>query len=338
MKTLPARKPMTEQDYADMERQVLSLFRDILFQPIIDLLAPKNAQVRAAKRELKNSILRNAKNSAIINGIRAGKIQYEDSTFSGDFNSSISRELRALGAKYNKRDKTFVLLHEQMPTDVLEAVVEYSNVAQKLHDQLDSVLESIQKNMDQLVSKKFPDAYVTISKMSKKFRDQYGDALGVSELSEGGKMHLAQDYEKSMTPAIKDFTNKMVAELRESVAENARTGYRFDKLVSRIQNRYEVTKSKAEFIAQQETALYSAKVSEARFGEVGITEYIWRTAGDSTVRESHRDLNGKVFNFKQKAPAKFMSCGEPCNPGEDFRCRCIAEPIIPAGVRKDAKS
>ena len=49
--------------------------------------------------------------------------------------------------------------------------------------------------------------------------------------------------------------------------------------------------------------------------------YIWRTKGDDKVRGKHAEREGKIFN-KHIPP----ECG---NPGEDYNCRCWAEPYKP---------
>lgn len=49
--------------------------------------------------------------------------------------------------------------------------------------------------------------------------------------------------------------------------------------------------------------------------------YIWCTVGDEKVREEHAARNGKIYSF-----------GDPPNgenPGEDYNCRCWAEPVNP---------
>lgn len=50
--------------------------------------------------------------------------------------------------------------------------------------------------------------------------------------------------------------------------------------------------------------------------------YIWRTAGDDKVRGEHAARSGKIFSFA--APPD----GE--QPGEDYNCRCWAEPLNPS--------
>jgi Phage Mu protein F like protein/Colicin E5 ribonuclease domain len=48
------------------------------------------------------------------------------------------------------------------------------------------------------------------------------------------------------------------------------------------------------------------------------THYIWRTRGDNKVRASHAANNGKIFAWESPP-----STG---HPGEDYGCRCWAEP------------
>ena len=45
-------------------------------------------------------------------------------------------------------------------------------------------------------------------------------------------------------------------------------------------------------------------------------QYIWRTAGDKKVRAGHAELNGTM-----------RSWADSLNPGDEFNCRCWAEPI-----------
>ena len=48
-------------------------------------------------------------------------------------------------------------------------------------------------------------------------------------------------------------------------------------------------------------------------------QYIWRTQGDSKVRDAHAERDGKVFSWDDPP--------EGGHPGEDYNCRCTAEEI-----------
>ncbi|MBR1398669.1 MAG: minor capsid protein [Alphaproteobacteria bacterium] len=49
--------------------------------------------------------------------------------------------------------------------------------------------------------------------------------------------------------------------------------------------------------------------------------YIWRTKGDNKVRGKHAEREGKIFNWHVPP--------EGGHPGEDYNCRCWAEPYKP---------
>lgn len=322
---------LRESDYRGIQEQLEALFYRLVFKPMVDLMAPHNAQVRAARAELRNAVgpLSNAGFSPIVAGINSGRIQYVDDTFSGEFSAAISRALRSYGARFDKRTSTFVVLPQYLPVEVLEAAKAYSDLAKQLHEKLMSTLNGIEGDLKSGRVRDSVNGLALVSKANKRFDEDYGDALGTRDLSEGAKMALAKAYEQSLRPYIEEFTGKMIGELRGIVAGNARAGYRFDNLVDRIENRYSVSRSKAEFLARNETSNFMSKVREARFGDAGVTEYVWDTAGDTEVREGHRELNGRTFTFAGKAPARYMSSGKPCNPGEDFNCRCVANPVMP---------
>lgn len=325
-----AGQKLKESDYAGVEAQLKDLLRRLVFGPIVDLLAPRNAQVRAARAEL-----RNAKSSPVVAALRSGRIQYDmEGTFSGEFSAAISKALRGYGARFDKRTSTFAVLPQSLPVEVLQAASEYADTAKELHDGLMARLGEMERALEGGGIASDPGlhsaAKAMVARTGREFQADYGDALGISTTSQGAQARLARMYVDSLTPPIKDFSKRMVAEIREIVADNARQGYRFDNLIQKIQGRYSVTQSKAEFLAQNETSIFVSRARAERFGDAGIREYVWDTAGDAEVRKGHRELDGRVFDFRIKAPAQYMSCGEPCNPGEDYRCRCIARPIMPA--------
>lgn len=51
------------------------------------------------------------------------------------------------------------------------------------------------------------------------------------------------------------------------------------------------------------------------------THYIWRTRRDGKVRSSHAEREGQIFSWDDPP--------EGGHPGEDYGCRCTAEPYLP---------
>lgn len=332
MKTLKS-LPLIEADYADIQKQLGEIFYRIIFKPIVDLLAPQNKQMKKAAKEF-----RNAKDDIVVAAILSGQIQYVDSEFSGDFTAAVSSALRGLGAQYNKHTGTFGAVPETLPASIIAAEERMRVDEKKLHDGLQDLFNRMLRGLNQTVKGDQVNATKTISKLDAKFDKTYGKevpkAISVDELSAAGQKQIVKDYSNNMDLWVNKFSREMIHELRGIVEENAATGYRYDKLISKIQGRFSVSQSKAEFLARQETSLFVSKHREARFADAGITSYIWRTAGDSTVREDHRKLNGRTFEFSNP-PIVDEATGRRANPGEDFNCRCVSEPIL-AGVLANA--
>jgi SPP1 gp7 family putative phage head morphogenesis protein len=322
MKTLKT-QPLTEADWDGMEEQLNKLFFDIIFKPILDLLLPHNAQIKAAAREIKNA------KEAIVAALRSGKLQYSNGVFSGEFNALLTRELKKIGAVWNKTTKNFRLEPNRLPPDVAAMAQEYNETAEALHRELDKRLAEIESNLKGIVASRPVDATETVSRVQAGFERSAGkEADAFSDLTEEGKAKLAELYSRNLEPYIEKFSSETILDLRKMVADNAQHGYRFDKLVDRIQNRYDVSKSKAKFLARNETAMLVAKHRQVRFGDVGITRYIWRTSGKPSVRDDHKKLNGREFLYSDP-PVVDQATGRKANPGEDYNCQCRDEPILP---------
>lgn len=103
-------------------------------------------------------------------------------------------------------------------------------------------------------------------------------------------------------------------------------GTRADVVAHEIARTGEVTKARATLIARTETSRTATLLTQARAQHVGSTEFIWRTAGDSDVRDTHRALNGKVFRWDDPPEC---DPGHHALPGAIWNCRCFPEPVIP---------
>lgn len=92
-----------------------------------------------------------------------------------------------------------------------------------------------------------------------------------------------------------------------------------------IQRSGDVAESRADLIARTEVARTASTLTQARAEHVGSEGYIWRTSGDSDVRESHRDMNGKYVRWDSPPTLDKMTG----HAGQFPNCRCYPEPVIP---------
>jgi uncharacterized protein with gpF-like domain len=66
-------------------------------------------------------------------------------------------------------------------------------------------------------------------------------------------------------------------------------------------------------------------ITQARASQVDSTHYIWRTAEDESVRESHAEMEGQVVAWNDPPT---LSDGTTTHAGQIYNCRCYPEPII----------
>ena len=93
-------------------------------------------------------------------------------------------------------------------------------------------------------------------------------------------------------------------------------------MIKEIQSLGKSTTKRAKLIARDQTSKLNSALNQQRQQNLGVEEYIWRTAGDGRVRESHASKNGKIFRWD--TPPK-----DTGPPGQDIQCRCVAQAIIP---------
>lgn len=103
-----------------------------------------------------------------------------------------------------------------------------------------------------------------------------------------------------------------------SAPENV--GLRVEDLKKQLLERGDVSESRAELIARDQTLKLNGAMTEIRQTNAGVQEYVWSTSLDERVREEHAALEGQTFSWS--------SPPEPGHPGEDYQCRCVALPVI----------
>lgn len=299
-----------------------------------------DARIRALIRiahNLPSSSRENAATSALEAALESGRIQYADGKFSGSFNSEISRELRDLGATFDKQLKVYTLSQDNTPVELRGILADAAQKTKGLSETILNTLTQMQANIDQT------KIGIQFTRTLDKITDDLGKQLVTTTLSlrpedigitpqidTTTREALKKDFTESTDLSIKNFAKERIPELRAKVEENAfKFGGRTDRLAKIIEAEFGVTKRKAEFLADQETGLLVSKYRKEKYNQIGITEYTWSTSNDGRVRKSHRLLNGRRFSFA--TGAQVSPPGQParyCNPGEDYRCRCVPRPII----------
>lgn len=115
----------------------------------------------------------------------------------------------------------------------------------------------------------------------------------------------------------------------EMVRQNMAAGSRAEDLAARIVDMSGASVSRARTIARTEVSKAQVALTKARAESLGSSGYIWRTAADGDVRDSHRAMEGTFVRW-DKPPTLDGMTG---HAGDFPNDRCYPEPVIP---REDA--
>jgi SPP1 gp7 family putative phage head morphogenesis protein len=269
----------------------------------------------------------NSKND-LIKAIQDGRIRYDNGKFYGKFNAKISKTLSSYGAKYNKITNSYNLSIDLIPQDIQIALSVSDTLFSAYYTKIVNELANINVD-DALEVFSFETEYIkSLSDVDKQvYQSLKKDITITPDYTEGTKERLAKNFNENLKLTVKSFAEDEILKLREKVQESFDKGMRAKELSKVIQKEFNTTVKKANFLARQELSLITSKYKQDRYEVAGITKYKWSTSQDERVRDSHKELNGRIFSFDDP-PIVDDKTGARANPGEYYNCRCVAIPII----------
>jgi len=143
---------------------------------------------------------------------------------------------------------------------------------------------------------------------------------------------LLNNWSRNNSLLIKDIpfktSNQIAEQTRKALIDGTNLKDTTDAIFNIMAERTDVSDSRAKLIARDQVSKLNGQLTMERQTDLGVESYIWRTVGDERVREEHDILDGETFSWD--------SPPEPGHPGEDYQCRCWAEPILPEFVAFEA--
>lgn len=210
---------------------------------------------------------------------------------------------------------------------IIEAHVDGATI--RNNKALAAALKTYSESLGPWASKVVTQMLNSVSATNKRAWESSSTKLGAamrSVMQESSVGAVAQLLHNRQVELIKSLPIEAGLRAQKLAQEAAMGGKRAAEVAEEIARTEEVTASRATLIARTEIAKANAAITQARAEYVGATHYIWRTAEDGDVRDSHAQMDGKVFRFDD--PPEVEGEGRH-GPGEIYNCRCYAEPVIP---------
>jgi SPP1 gp7 family putative phage head morphogenesis protein len=199
-------------------------------------------------------------------------------------------------------------------------------------DQLNQIMQKIATDMRQPTNQAIKEMLrvgpqvnqYNKAEWTRLIRSQYG-VDPTKERPEQFKV-LLENWSRNNSLLIKDIPHKTSLQIAEQTRQALIDGTNLKDAKEAVFNimseRTDVSDSRAKLIARDQIAKLNGQLTMERQVDMGVDSYIWRTVGDERVRDTHADNEDQTFTW-DNPPA------ETGHPGDDYQCRCWAEPILP---------
>lgn len=244
---------------------------------------------------------------------------------------SIEREylmgLKLILTELQKQIETHVLrLLEPVAKDVGQEIKKDANIGD-----IPQAIQAVKESMTRKYSEKelayfakqkgLSVAEYNKSKMGSELKRVIGvDILG-NDLALKGMTDIFTTMNVSL---IKNLVNDATNKVESTILNGFSSGTRWEEISKDVQKIIDpnegTVSSRAKLIARDQISKLNGQVTQERQRSLGVSKYIWRTSMDERVRDSHRELEGQVFSWDNPP--------EVGHPGEDYQCRCTAEPDL----------
>ena len=192
-------------------------------------------------------------------------------------------------------------------------------------------------------------SYNNISKKLNKFFEELDIAADAETIRELGIQNISlvpslktkgviSQAVKNTTSYIQNLNKETVQKINQEVNKGVIEGIRWETVAKNIINNVDISKRRASFIARNTVMETLGNLNKERQVSSGVELYRWQTSNDERVRDTHVDLDGKVFSwsgtvevdgktYNEAVDISFSSSGTI--PGEPWNCRCVAIPFYP---------
>lgn len=124
---------------------------------------------------------------------------------------------------------------------------------------------------------------------------------------------------------IKGIQTQTADRLSQKISDAYNKGKTQSEINTIVQKTLNVSEGRAANIGRDQTQKFSNELNRERQKAAGVEKFTWRTMKDNRVRDSHRHIDGKVFDWETGAQG-LLDMKDSKFPGDDVNCRCYSEP------------
>lgn len=140
---------------------------------------------------------------------------------------------------------------------------------------------------------------------------------------------IGETWRKKQVGLIKSLGTEPKSRIVDLLRDASKKQTRVETFKRQLEEEFGINERRARLIARDQILSLNAKLNEDRQKKAGITEYVWRSVGDASSRQHHKDLDGQRFAYDEPPMGGGTGPNDKGNPGDGIGCRCQAIPVIP---------
>jgi len=230
-------------------------------------------------------------------------------------------------------------------------VIESVFRADSWSDDLSRLMAAFRHTVGDIVpTERLKTLLLNIGQWSSKWNDEQWQqtlhaVLGVSVYGKEDEIgSRIESFVNENTILIKDLEEQVYQDVRLTIERGIRSGDSQRDIMKALLADTELergvfakVKTRARLIARDQINKINGDITRSRQEGIGIEEYYWRGVGDSRERDSHYEMNDTLCRWDD-ADVYSNDDGKTWEdrpedmkgliPGEDYQCRCWAEPVF----------
>ena len=132
---------------------------------------------------------------------------------------------------------------------------------------------------------------------------------------------IAQDYTYNMEFWVRKWEAKNITLMRQDILKMVQEGARVPRIREYFEKRWNVAKSKAQFLAVNESHLAGSVIKATNYQMMGCNSFKWGRSSSKEKRILHEHYYGKTFEF-DKPPVIDEELGITGLPRQIWNCKC----------------
>ena len=149
------------------------------------------------------------------------------------------------------------------------------------------------------------------------------------------KSSWAEDNYNLITSNAKNYVSKINTLTEQAIVNGMSPGKLKEEIYKATQG---LEKSHCKLLARDQMGKLNGQITQAQMQEIGLDMYVWSTAYDDRVRDSHAAMEGLLCRWDDASVVSYdggktwidrPAAAVQLHPGQDIQCRCVGLAYYP---------